>query len=88
MGRKVYGSWSYSFADALSDLKPDLLLILGDRFEIFAAASITMAVVSLLPTYMVGKLLKVLLMKLFATVLPKCLIFILRLLNIVAVLCS
>jgi len=27
------------FADALAELQPDLLLVLGDRFEIFAAAS-------------------------------------------------
>ena len=27
------------FADALQELKPDLLMVLGDRFEIFAAVS-------------------------------------------------
>lgn len=40
---KSMGLGVISFADALSDLKPDLLLILGDRFEIFAAASAAMA---------------------------------------------
>ncbi len=30
------------FADALADLKPDLLLVLGDRYEILAAASAAM----------------------------------------------
>ena len=40
---KSIGLGVLSFADALSDLKPDLMLILGDRFEIFAAASAAMA---------------------------------------------
>lgn len=31
-----------SFADALAELQPDLLLVLGDRFEIFAAATSAM----------------------------------------------
>ena len=30
------------FADALEELRPDMLLVLGDRFEIFAAASAAM----------------------------------------------
>jgi GDP/UDP-N,N'-diacetylbacillosamine 2-epimerase (hydrolysing) len=37
MGLAIIG-----FADALAELQPDLLLVLGDRFEIFAAASSTM----------------------------------------------
>jgi GDP/UDP-N,N'-diacetylbacillosamine 2-epimerase (hydrolysing) len=41
---KSMGLAMISFADALADLRPDLLLVLGDRFEIFcAAASATIA---------------------------------------------
>jgi len=36
---KSMGLGIIGFADALADLQPDLLLVLGDRFEIFAAAS-------------------------------------------------
>jgi len=36
---KSMGLGMIGFADALSELKPDLLVVLGDRFEIFAAAS-------------------------------------------------
>ena len=36
---KSMGLGMIGFADALSELQPDLLLLLGDRFEIFAAAS-------------------------------------------------
>lgn len=36
---KSMGLGLIGFADALADLQPDLLLILGDRFEIFVAAS-------------------------------------------------
>lgn len=36
---KSMGLGMIGFADALSELKPDLLCILGDRFEIFVAAS-------------------------------------------------
>ena len=36
---KSMGLGMIGFADALADLQPDLLLVLGDRFEIFAAAS-------------------------------------------------
>lgn len=36
---KSMGLGLIGFADALSDLKPDLMLILGDRFEVFAAAT-------------------------------------------------
>jgi len=36
---KSMGLGIISFADALAELQPDLLLVLGDRFEIFAAAS-------------------------------------------------
>jgi len=36
-----------SFADAFKDLKPDLLLVLGDRFEIFVA--VTAAMVAKIP---------------------------------------
>lgn len=32
------------FADALAELKPDMLLVLGDRYEIFAAAAAAMIV--------------------------------------------
>ena len=40
---KSLGLGVLSFADAFSELKPDLLLILGDRYEIFSAASAAMA---------------------------------------------
>ena len=33
---KSIGLGMIGFADALNDLKPDLLLVLGDRYEIFA----------------------------------------------------
>ena len=36
---KSIGLCTIGFADALSELKPDLILVLGDRFEIFAAVS-------------------------------------------------
>ncbi|MCB1099202.1 MAG: UDP-N-acetylglucosamine 2-epimerase (hydrolyzing) [Verrucomicrobiae bacterium] len=36
---KSIGLGIIGFADALSDLKPDLLVVLGDRFEILAAVS-------------------------------------------------
>ena len=36
---KSMGLAMIGFADALAELQPDLLLVLGDRFEIFAAAS-------------------------------------------------
>lgn len=36
---KSLGLGLLGFADALADLKPDLLLVLGDRYEIFAAAA-------------------------------------------------
>ena len=36
---KSMGLAMVGFADALADLEPDYLLVLGDRFEIFAAAS-------------------------------------------------
>ena len=36
---KSMGLGLVGFADALSELQPDLLLVLGDRFEIFSAAS-------------------------------------------------
>lgn len=36
---KSIGLGMIGFADALSELKPDLLVILGDRFELLAAAS-------------------------------------------------
>jgi GDP/UDP-N,N'-diacetylbacillosamine 2-epimerase (hydrolysing) len=36
---KSMGLGVIGFADALAELQPDLLLVLGDRFEIFAAAS-------------------------------------------------
>lgn len=36
---KSVGLGIIGFADALSELKPDLMIVLGDRFEIFAAAA-------------------------------------------------
>ena len=39
---KSMGVGMISFADALNELKPDLLLVLGDRYEIFVAASTAM----------------------------------------------
>jgi len=36
---KSMGLGLIGFADALSELKPDLILVLGDRFEIFSAVS-------------------------------------------------
>lgn len=36
---KAMGLGMIGFADALAELKPDILLVLGDRFEIFAAAA-------------------------------------------------
>ncbi len=44
---KAIGLANIAFADAFSDLKPDLLLLLGDRFEVLAAA--TAALVSRIP---------------------------------------
>lgn len=40
---KSMGLGVLSFADALSELKPDLMVVLGDRYEIFSAASAAMA---------------------------------------------
>ena len=39
---KSMGLGMIGFADALVELKPDLILLLGDRYEIFAAASVAM----------------------------------------------
>ena len=39
---KSFGLGVLSFSEALSELKPDLMLILGDRYEIFSAASAAM----------------------------------------------
>jgi GDP/UDP-N,N'-diacetylbacillosamine 2-epimerase (hydrolysing) len=39
---KSIGVGIIGFADAYNDLKPDLILLLGDRFEIFAAATAAM----------------------------------------------
>jgi GDP/UDP-N,N'-diacetylbacillosamine 2-epimerase (hydrolysing) len=36
---KSMGNGMIGFADALNELKPDLLIVLGDRFEIFSAVS-------------------------------------------------
>jgi GDP/UDP-N,N'-diacetylbacillosamine 2-epimerase (hydrolysing) len=44
---KSIGIANIAFADAYEDLKPDLLVLLGDRFEIFAAA--TAALVARIP---------------------------------------
>jgi len=39
---KSMGLGMLGFADALNELKPDLMLVLGDRFEIFSAAASAM----------------------------------------------
>lgn len=39
---KSMGLGVIGFADALAELKPDILVVLGDRYEIFAAASAAM----------------------------------------------
>jgi GDP/UDP-N,N'-diacetylbacillosamine 2-epimerase (hydrolysing) len=39
---KSVGLAQISFAEALDELKPDLIIVLGDRFEIFAAVSAAM----------------------------------------------
>ena len=39
---KSMGLGMIGFADALGELKPDLMLVLGDRYEIFAAAAAAM----------------------------------------------
>jgi len=39
---KSMGLAQISFAEAYSDLKPDLVVVLGDRFEIFSAVSAAM----------------------------------------------
>ena len=39
---KSMGLGMIGFADALAELKPDLILVLGDRYEIYAAASSAM----------------------------------------------
>jgi len=39
---KSIGLGMIGFADALSELKPDLIVVLGDRFEIFSAVSAAM----------------------------------------------
>ena len=39
---KSMGIGMIGFADALNELKPDLMLVLGDRYEIFAASSSAM----------------------------------------------
>ena len=39
---KSMGLGLIGFADALEELKPDMLLVLGDRFEIFSAVSAAM----------------------------------------------
>ena len=36
---KSMGLGVIGFADALAELKPDLILVLGDRYEIFAASA-------------------------------------------------
>lgn len=44
---KSMGIGMIGFADALNELKPDLIVVLGDRFEIFAA--VTAALVACIP---------------------------------------
>ncbi|MBF0231443.1 MAG: UDP-N-acetylglucosamine 2-epimerase (hydrolyzing) [Desulfamplus sp.] len=39
---KSMGLGMIGFSEALNDLKPDIMVVLGDRFEIFAAASVAM----------------------------------------------
>jgi GDP/UDP-N,N'-diacetylbacillosamine 2-epimerase (hydrolysing) len=41
---KSMGLGMIGFADALNDLKPDLILVLGDRFEIFSAVSAALVI--------------------------------------------
>jgi GDP/UDP-N,N'-diacetylbacillosamine 2-epimerase (hydrolysing) len=41
---KSMGLGLIGFADALSELQPDLILVLGDRFEIFSAVSASMVI--------------------------------------------
>lgn len=39
---KAMGAGMIGFSDALTELKPDLLVLLGDRFEIFSAAAVAL----------------------------------------------
>ncbi len=39
---KAMGAGMIGFSDALAELKPDLLVLLGDRFEIFSAAAVAL----------------------------------------------
>ena len=73
---KSMGLGMIGFADALEALQPDLL-VLGDRFEIFAAASA--ALIARIPIAHIHgvRQLKDRLMSLFGTALQKCLIYIL-----------
>ena len=48
---KSMGLGVIGIADALAGLKPDLLVVLGDRFEIFSAVSVAMvAKIPMMPT--------------------------------------
>ena len=64
------------FADALTDLNPDLMLVLGDRYEIFAAAASAMIACIPIAHLQGGELLRDLLTNLYAIVSLKCLIYI------------
>ena len=47
-----------SFGEALNELNPDLVLVLGDRYEIFAAVSASLVHAFLWPIVMVEKSLR------------------------------
>ena len=74
---KSMGLGMIGFADALHDLNPDLIIIVGDRFEIFSA--VATALVARIPVAHLhgGETLRVLLTKRFVTQLLKCRISIL-----------
>ena len=69
---KSMGLGMIGFADALDKLKPDLLLLLGDRYEIFAVAASAMIARIQLRTCMVVKRLRVRLMKQFVIASLRC----------------
>ena len=50
---KSVGLGVIGFADAYNDLSPDIIVVLGDRYEILAAVSAALFYLSLI--YMVGK---------------------------------
>jgi len=74
---KSIGLGIIGFADALARLKPDIMLVLGDRYEIFAAAQAAMIARIPSPTSTAEKLRKGPLMRPCAMPLRRCPIFIL-----------